>query len=252
MRAFIPRLRTLATAHRRSAADLGRAARGTNSRPVFSAMHWRQIGPTRAGRARALAGVPSQPNVFYIGFDNGGVWRSTDYGSTWEPLFDQEPTGSIGAIAVAPSNPNVIYVGIGRRYHSARPLRRRRRLQVHRRRQDLAPPRASREPDDRDDRRRSEGSRTASSSRRSAIRTDRTPSAEFSARPTAARRSRKCCTRMNTRARTTCASIRTIRTSSMRRSGRSSRLHRRRRVRHDAVRRAGFSSPPTAARRGRN
>ena len=46
-------------------------------------MHWRQIGPTRAGRARALAGVPSQPNVFYIGFDNGGVWRSTDYGSTW-------------------------------------------------------------------------------------------------------------------------------------------------------------------------
>ncbi len=79
----------------------------------FSAMHWRQIGPTRAGRARALAGVPSQPNVFYIGFDNGGVWRSTDFGSTWEPLFDKEPTGSIGAIAVAPSNPNVIYVGSG-------------------------------------------------------------------------------------------------------------------------------------------
>jgi photosystem II stability/assembly factor-like uncharacterized protein len=76
-------------------------------------MRWRQIGPTRAGRARALAGVPSQPNVFYIGFDNGGVWRSTDYGSTWEPLFDHEPTGSIGAIAVAPSNPNIIYVGTG-------------------------------------------------------------------------------------------------------------------------------------------
>src|SRR6476646_7903948 len=52
-------------------------------------MHWRQIGPTRAGRARALAGVPSQPNVFYIGFGNGGVWRTTDYGSTWEPLFDK-------------------------------------------------------------------------------------------------------------------------------------------------------------------
>lgn len=76
-------------------------------------MHWRQIGPTRAGRARALAGVASQPNVFYIGFDNGGVWRSTDYGSTWQPLFDHEPTGSIGAIAVAPSDPNVIYVGSG-------------------------------------------------------------------------------------------------------------------------------------------
>ena len=76
-------------------------------------MHWRQIGPTRAGRARALAGVPSQPNVFYAGFDNGGVWRSTDYGSNWEPIFDREPTGSIGAIAVAPSDPNIIYVGTG-------------------------------------------------------------------------------------------------------------------------------------------
>jgi len=83
------------------------------SADVSSAMHWRSIGPTRAGRARALAGVPSEPNVFYAGFDNGGVWRSTDYGSTWVPLFDREPTGSIGAIAVAPSDPNVIYVGSG-------------------------------------------------------------------------------------------------------------------------------------------
>jgi photosystem II stability/assembly factor-like uncharacterized protein len=78
-----------------------------------AAMHWRQIGPPRAGRARAVAGVPSQPNVAYAGFDNGGVWRSTDYGSTWAPLFDRESTGSIGAIAVAPSDPNVIYVGTG-------------------------------------------------------------------------------------------------------------------------------------------
>ena len=79
----------------------------------YTEMHWRQIGPPRAGRARALAGVPSQPNVFYIGFDNGGVWRSTDFGSTWAPLFDKQPTGSIGAIAVAPSDPNIIYVGTG-------------------------------------------------------------------------------------------------------------------------------------------
>ena len=78
-----------------------------------AAMRWREIGPTRAGRARALDGVPSQPNVFYVGFDNGGVWRSTDFGSNWEPLFDHEPTGSIGAIAVAPSNPNIVYVGSG-------------------------------------------------------------------------------------------------------------------------------------------
>ena len=80
---------------------------------LYADMHWRSIGPTRAGRARALDGVPSQPNVFYIGFDNGGLWRSTDYGSNWEPLFDDQPTGSIGAIAVAPSDPTIIYVGSG-------------------------------------------------------------------------------------------------------------------------------------------
>jgi photosystem II stability/assembly factor-like uncharacterized protein len=80
---------------------------------LYSEMHWRQIGPPRAGRARALSGVPGKPNIFYIGFDNGGVWRSTDFGSTWVPLFDDQPTGSIGAIAVAPSDSNVIYVGTG-------------------------------------------------------------------------------------------------------------------------------------------
>ena len=79
----------------------------------FREMRWRDIGPTRAGRARAAAGVASQPNVFYAGFDNGGVWRSTDYGANWVPLFDSQSTGSIGAIAVAPSNPNIIYVGTG-------------------------------------------------------------------------------------------------------------------------------------------
>ncbi|HEY8831706.1 MAG TPA: hypothetical protein VIM21_04300, partial [Gemmatimonadaceae bacterium] len=76
-------------------------------------MHWRHIGPFRAGRGRAVAGVPSQPNTFYISFDNGGIWRSTDFGSNWFPLFDDQPTGSIGAIAVAPSDPNIIYVGSG-------------------------------------------------------------------------------------------------------------------------------------------
>jgi photosystem II stability/assembly factor-like uncharacterized protein len=95
-----------------SAALLAETAIAQSTDP-FAAMRWRSIGPVRAGRARALAGVPSQPNVFYIGFDNGGVWRSTDYGSNWTPIFDDQPTGSIGAIAVAPSNPNVIYVGTG-------------------------------------------------------------------------------------------------------------------------------------------
>ncbi len=89
------------------------ATAGAQSVDIGAAMHWRQIGPGRAGRARALSGVPSQPNVFYAGFDNGGVWRSTDYGSNWTPLFDKQSTGSIGAIAVAPSNPDIIYVGSG-------------------------------------------------------------------------------------------------------------------------------------------
>ena len=86
---------------------------GAQSANLYSSMHWREIGPTRAGRARAVSGVPNEPNIAYIGFDNGGVWRSTDYGSNWLPLFDAQSTGSIGAIAVAPSNPNVIYVGTG-------------------------------------------------------------------------------------------------------------------------------------------
>ncbi|MGH7619535.1 MAG: WD40/YVTN/BNR-like repeat-containing protein, partial [Gemmatimonadaceae bacterium] len=89
------------------------AVANAQSTELYAGMRWRQIGPTRAGRARAVSGVPIQPNVAYIGFDNGGVWRSTDYGSTWQPLFDDQSTGSIGAIAVAPSDPNVIYVGTG-------------------------------------------------------------------------------------------------------------------------------------------
>lgn len=89
------------------------ASVGAQTSDIATAMHWRQIGPLRAGRARALSGSATQPNVFYIGFDNGGVWKSTDYGSNWEPLFDKESTGSIGAIAVAPSNPNIVYVGSG-------------------------------------------------------------------------------------------------------------------------------------------
>ena len=80
---------------------------------LYGDMKWREIGPYRAGRTRALAGVPGQPYTFYIGAVNGGVWKTTDAGQTWQPLFDQEPTGSIGAIAVAPSDPNIIYVGSG-------------------------------------------------------------------------------------------------------------------------------------------
>ncbi len=76
-------------------------------------MKWRSIGPSRGGGTRASVGVPSQPNVFYIGAVNGGVWKTTDYGRTWNPIFDDQPTGSIGAIAVAPSDPSIMYVGSG-------------------------------------------------------------------------------------------------------------------------------------------
>ncbi|HEY9450456.1 MAG TPA: glycosyl hydrolase, partial [Gemmatimonadaceae bacterium] len=80
---------------------------------LFSEMRWRMIGPHRGGRTVAAVGIPDQPNVFYIGVNNGGVWKTTDYGRVWTPIFDDQPTGSIGAIAIAPSNPKVIYVGSG-------------------------------------------------------------------------------------------------------------------------------------------
>ena len=80
---------------------------------LYQDMRWRTIGPHRGGRTRAVAGVPSQPNVFYIGVCNGGVWKTTDFGRTWTPIFDDQPTGSIGAIAVAPSDPNIVYVASG-------------------------------------------------------------------------------------------------------------------------------------------
>jgi len=84
---------------------------------TYQDLHWRMIGPFRGGRTRAVAGVSSQPNVLYMAQVNGGVWKSDDYGRTWNPIFDQQPTQSIGAIAVAPSDPNVIYVASGEGLH---------------------------------------------------------------------------------------------------------------------------------------
>ncbi|MGA6959028.1 MAG: hypothetical protein WBY38_06455 [Candidatus Acidiferrales bacterium] len=84
-----------------------------SSAPSFPEVHWRMIGPFRGGRIVPVTGVPGKPNEYLIGAVGGGVWRTTNGGNTWEPIFDAEPIASIGAIAVAPSDPQIIYVGTG-------------------------------------------------------------------------------------------------------------------------------------------
>jgi photosystem II stability/assembly factor-like uncharacterized protein len=79
----------------------------------FNALRWRPIGPYRGGRVLAVAGIPSDPNTYYFGAATGGVWKTTNGGQTWTPIFDQEPDYCIGSIAVANSDPNVLYVGTG-------------------------------------------------------------------------------------------------------------------------------------------
>ena len=79
----------------------------------FQELRWRLVGPFRGGRVLAVTGVPGEPEHFYFGSVNGGVWETIDAGRTWQPIFDGQPVGSIGALAVAPSDPNVIYVGTG-------------------------------------------------------------------------------------------------------------------------------------------
>ena len=84
---------------------------------LFAEMKWRSIGPHRASRTVAAAGHPRRPFTFYMAQVNGGVWKTTDAGRTWNPIFDDQPTGSIGVVAVAPSNPDIIYVGSGEGLH---------------------------------------------------------------------------------------------------------------------------------------
>ncbi len=101
---------------KRFAALLAVALLGASPQQSISKLQWRSVGPFIGGRVVAVAGVPQNPNLFYMGGVDAGVWRSTDYGNHWENLTDGKiPLGanSIGAIAVAPSDPNVIYVGTG-------------------------------------------------------------------------------------------------------------------------------------------
>jgi photosystem II stability/assembly factor-like uncharacterized protein len=80
---------------------------------LYSAMRWRLIGPYRAGRVSAVAGIPGDPTTYYMGTPGGGVWKTTSGGTVWKPIFDDAHVASIGDVAVAPSNPNIIVVGTG-------------------------------------------------------------------------------------------------------------------------------------------
>ncbi len=83
------------------------------ARELVNGLKWRLIGPFRGGRAVAVAGVPGNSATFYFGSVNGGIWKTTDAGVVWTPIFDGHPVGSIGALAVAPSDPETIYAGTG-------------------------------------------------------------------------------------------------------------------------------------------
>src|SRR6058998_2211560 len=99
--------------HRFSALLLLCAALMAYGETPYDSLRWRLVGPFRGGRVVAVTGVPGEPEHFYFGSVNGGVWETRDAGRTWQPIFDSQPIGSIGALAVARSNPNVIYVGSG-------------------------------------------------------------------------------------------------------------------------------------------
>src|SRR5260370_42329163 len=92
-------------------ASIGHARQTPES--LYSEMKWRIIGPFRAGKVNAVAGVPGNPAVYYFAADGGGVWKTTDGGTVWKPIFDKEPVASIGAMALAPSLPSKRPAGSG-------------------------------------------------------------------------------------------------------------------------------------------
>jgi photosystem II stability/assembly factor-like uncharacterized protein len=93
------------------------AGTGVVDSMAYQDLRYRLVGPFRASRTVGGIGVPTQPNVFYIGVNNGGVWKTDDSGRTWEPIFDEAPTGSVGDLAVSPTHPDIIYVGTGEGLH---------------------------------------------------------------------------------------------------------------------------------------
>src|SRR5438105_12685041 len=91
----------------------GTVAAQAISPDLYSGLRWRLLGPFRAGRVTAVAGTTDDPAVFYFATPNGGVWKTSDAGRVWRPIFDRQRVASIGALAVAPSNSKIIYVGTG-------------------------------------------------------------------------------------------------------------------------------------------
>ena len=89
------------------------AAHATVDPSLYQGLSWRLIGPFRGGRVLTVAGIPGDSRHFYFGAVDGGVWATADAGRTWQPIFDSEKVGSIGALALAPSDPKTIYVGTG-------------------------------------------------------------------------------------------------------------------------------------------
>jgi photosystem II stability/assembly factor-like uncharacterized protein len=84
---------------------------------LYQELRYRLVGPFRAGRTVGAVGIPTQPGVFFVGVNNGGVWKTDDCGRTWTPIFDEAPTGSVGDVAVSPSHPDILYVGTGEGLH---------------------------------------------------------------------------------------------------------------------------------------
>src|ERR1051326_3971492 len=79
-----------------------------STRDIMGSLRWRYIGPT-GNRVTTVAGIPGEPNIYYVGAASGGIWKTIDGGVHWEPIFDGQPVSSIGQLTVAPSDPKTIW-----------------------------------------------------------------------------------------------------------------------------------------------